>query len=269
MALLAALLLPALARARYSASNAVCRSNLRQIQVAISLYTGTHRVFPLYAADPAFYFAGWWNSLELPRFYQEYTWLKDPPYQSRYLGGIFQCPLNPGAIITMHFGPGSGRPDGSTEQVRMPSITSYGYNAWGILGGPSIEYPGGLGLGGRGSGTSRFSADSVPESAVRAPSDMIATGDEFVRSKNPALDAALSRDTIIAPGTRFASVAVYDSKTAPKRQPAFLRHRGKANRAFVDGHVEGEDMRKTFAATDEQIRRWNTDNEPHRKHLRD
>jgi prepilin-type processing-associated H-X9-DG protein len=98
---------------------------------------------------------------------------------------------------------------------------------------------------------------------------MIALGDEFVRSRNSALDAIMSRDTIIAPATHYTSVAVNDSKTPPKKQPAFIAHQGRANRAFVDGHLEAEDLRKPFAATDAQLKRWNVDNDPHRNLLSD
>jgi len=49
------------------------------------------------------------------------------------------------------------------------------------------------------------------------------------------------------------------------RVAALKSHARKFNRAFVDGHVELEDFRKPFIATDEYLRRWNTDNEPHRE----
>jgi hypothetical protein len=32
----------------------------------------------------------------------------------------------------------------------------------------------------------------------------------------------------------------------------------------VDGHLESEDVRKPFAASDAELKRWNVDNEPHR-----
>ena len=111
--------------------------------------------------------------------------------------------------------------------------------------------------------------DGLPEGTVRAPGEMIAVGDEFIRSRNAALDATMSRDTTIGPATHYASVSVYDSKTPPKKQPAFIAHHGRANRAFVDGHVEPEDMRRPFAASDAELRRWNVDNEPHRDRLED
>ena len=268
IAILAALLLPALSQAKYSARNTQCKSNLRQLSLGLALYTSVHGEFPQGPFMAGGY--AWWMRLGLPITYVDTKWLDDPPSSSTALGGVFRCPLNPGPIITVHFGQGSGRPDGSTEQVQMPLWTAYGYNAWAIEGGPSPMFPAGLGLGGGHLGGSWVS-NPIPtrESAVRAPSDMIALGDEFVRSRNGYLDALMSNDTTIAPATHYASVSVYDSKTPPKQQPAFIAHHGRANRAFVDGHIESEDMRKVFPATDAQLKRWNIDNQPHRDRLSD
>jgi prepilin-type processing-associated H-X9-DG protein len=42
-------------------------------------------------------------------------------------------------------------------------------------------------------------------------------------------------------------------------------HRAKFNNAFCDGHVELEDFNKPFVASDDYLRRWNIDNQPHRE----
>lgn len=268
IALLAALLLPALSNAKYSARNTVCRSNLRQLSIALASYTSDNSAFPssTATAGPSGIGGSWPLLLELPVSYVEFQWLDEPPYKGRVLGGPFRCPLNPGRIITMHFGPGSGRPDGSTEEVRMPSWTAYGLNAWGIAGGPTPTFPQGLGLG-AGYTSSGLTGGRPPtkESVVKAPTDMIALGDEFRRSRKAAWDADMSGDGEIGLGRAKVS----PSKTLAKQQAAFLAHRGRANRAFVDGHIESEDMRKTFTASDSQLRRWNIDNEPHRDLLAD
>jgi prepilin-type processing-associated H-X9-DG protein len=167
----------------------------------------------------------------------------------------------------MEYVVGSGQPIGSTAEMRLPSWISYGYNAFGIghrgrtLGvGRMLSDP-----------TKPFSAHvGTPEAAVMKPSDLIVLGDEFSRSRNALLDAFVRwsdhRTPQIGP---VAYTESWSSKTPPKKQEAFLKHRGRANRAFADGHLELEDMRKTFAATDAQLRRWNVDNEPHRELLKD
>src|SRR5688500_8150934 len=50
IAILASLLLPALARAKFHGRNAVCRSNLRQIGIALEVYGSTYEVYPPWTA---------------------------------------------------------------------------------------------------------------------------------------------------------------------------------------------------------------------------
>lgn len=265
IAILTGLLLSALAGAKYHAKNAVCKSNLRQIIFAINDYASTEQFFPAFAANTANGHGDWWKSLDLPFTYVDMKWLDDPPQSVPRLGGVFRCPLNPGSIVTMHFEIGSARPPSTTEEVLYPTLSSYGYNAWG---GGYVWHR--LGLGGY---TTNFGpqlpvSGLTPEALVSSPSDLFAVGDHFVRSSDPAFDGAQSQNGIIAPSWR-AGGATDASKTLPKKQPAFKADRGRANCACVDGHVEVEDMRKPFAATDAQLMRWNVDNQPHRDVLKD
>jgi len=267
IAILASLLLPALSSAKYHAKNAVCKSNLRQIITAINGYVADEQYFPAYTTqDSGRPYGDWWQTIDLPITYYEQKWLDDPPYSLTGLGGVYRCPLNPGTVVTMHFTVGSGRAVGSTEEVMLPVWNSYGYNAWGTgyhhdrlgLGGYSAPSPAPMfPMAGR-----------APESAVRSSSDLIVVGDHFLRSRDATKDGASSGVGMIGPSTAF-NHGQLDSKTPPKKQPAFKRHRGFANRACADGHVEPEDMRKPFAATDAQLMRWNADNQPHSEQLHD
>ena len=45
----------------------------------------------------------------------------------------------------------------------------------------------------------------------------------------------------------------------------FYRGRPKV---FCDGHVESEDFTQPFIASDDYLRRWNFDNQPHRESWR-
>ena len=49
VAILAALLLPALSFAKAAGQSAVCKSNLRQIGIALNLYIGDAQKYPLWA----------------------------------------------------------------------------------------------------------------------------------------------------------------------------------------------------------------------------
>ena len=264
--ILASLLLPALAKAKYMAQMSVCRNNLRQISVALHVYRTDHSAFPLYGvedlnSEPPM----WWKKLALPAPQFTQSTLGPTPFMMPRIGGVFACPLNRGQSVTMEYGVGSGQPIGSTAEIRLPSMISYGYNAYGV-GSQSRPF----GVGGRLSDPARQFGSHLPtsEASVRAPTDLIVVGDEFSRSRNAAQDGLVRGSwgsPIISPIAHEYRI----SKTPPKKQEPFLKHRGRANRAFADGHLELEDMRKTFAATDAQLRRWNIDNEPHRDLLND
>jgi prepilin-type N-terminal cleavage/methylation domain-containing protein len=278
IAILAAILLPVLSKAKYSARNTVCKSNLRQIGIALNIYSSREAVFPIYdlSSAPAVNLhqdSGWWKPLELPVTY--ITGINSSasiPFPFSRMGGVFLCPLNEGFIGTISYGNGMGSLSGTSNQVLMP-LDTYGYNAGGIDGSPS---PNGWGLGGSAnralgpSGMGFFGETTMVntrESSVLAPSILIAVGDAFDRSKSPDLDGMMTQDGTVAPATHRAGLAAYPSGTPPKSQPAFLGHHGRANRVFVDSHVESEDMRRPFAALDDQLIRWNVDHQPHRDML--
>ncbi len=262
IAILAGILLPALAKAKYSAKNTACRNNLRQISLGIHLYTTTHGYFPPFLGDPIKYSdGGWWRGLDLPLVWANGNSPARLPMPYSYLTGVFRCPLNEGSVTKIDYGSGSGLPSGSYDLVRQPSFISYGYNYWGNTG----AYNARLGLGG-------YFSDPViagpflgatPESAVTAPTEMIEAGDDFVRDSNPKYDGAESQSGSIGPWAymNWAQIAAGAGNLSPKSQPNFLAHHGRANRAFVDGHLEVEDLRPQFTASDEQLRHWNTTNQ--------
>jgi prepilin-type N-terminal cleavage/methylation domain-containing protein len=220
IAILASLLLGTLAKAKYTAKNAVCKNNLRQISVAMSVYVADQHVYPLVRGMPSqldgWWGESWWYSL-LPHSLVRGTNQYRVPIEYAHMGGVFKCPLNDGEILTMLYGIGSGQPVGSTEEVRLPSIISYGYNAGGVLGWPTANTTGlGLGLYRITVLPGQVYYTATPESAVCSPSDMLALGDQFYRSQNAALDGLMARDTTIGPASHYQSVTVYSSKTTPK-----------------------------------------------------
>jgi prepilin-type processing-associated H-X9-DG protein len=159
--------------------------------------------------------------------------------------------LNAGRFTTV-----TQEPENVNEDLLLMNFIDYGYNTYG---GACKGFKG-LGLGGLDKYTS---SHATPDSAVVTPSNMLASGDIFSRSRQQAFDGYGGDDMTIAP---FVAIVNWSpsGKQSPKRQPGFIAHHGRANRVFVDGHLESEDMRKPFAATDEQLRHWNIDNQPHR-----
>jgi prepilin-type processing-associated H-X9-DG protein/prepilin-type N-terminal cleavage/methylation domain-containing protein len=151
IAILAALLLPALARGQAAGRGAACRSNLRQLGIALTLYVDDFKVYP-YSADLSRGML-WYNSL------------------SNCYGGqerLLDCPAYRGEKGFYWFGNFIGYKGGS-----------YGYNGFGTGSSTTIYTTGGdlLGLGG--SYVAGTDLTRVPESRVRMPSDMIAMGDSM------------------------------------------------------------------------------------------
>lgn len=255
IAILAAMLLPALSRAKYSAKNAVCKANVHQLLVALHTYSSSYQCSPAYVmSQSGSNFMSWYDLLGLPipvvtNHYGGY----DYPHA----GGVFLCPLSQGFQAT-----GTDATGQSHERTLWPWST-YGYNVWGG-GGPDTP----LGLGGSMPTPAGFSLPfsigrPTSDSAVRAPTRLIAFGDDFSRSIQADYDAAQSPGSIIAPETGRTAATVV-SATPYKQQTSFLAHQGRCNRGFYDGHIESEDMRSPFNPSDEELKRWNIDDQPHR-----
>src|SRR5690349_6076305 len=86
IAILAAMLLPALNRAKNAAEATACKSNLRQIGIAMELYVGDLGVYPYFQQYPNPKF--WWTGLESYTTAKgpEDSWTNPPP------GSIWICP---------------------------------------------------------------------------------------------------------------------------------------------------------------------------------
>jgi len=148
IAILAAMLLPSLSRAKTAGQSAACKSNLHQIGVALKLYTDEFQKFPVCAAITSGQgqVLGLWDGTLLP-----------------FAGNnrvVFSCPANKDA------------PQWTNNPAQPRRNSSYGYNMAG-----SGRYPAtGVSLGLDG-GYNMSTRGYLPESQVRMPSDMIAVAD--------------------------------------------------------------------------------------------
>jgi prepilin-type N-terminal cleavage/methylation domain-containing protein/prepilin-type processing-associated H-X9-DG protein len=144
IALLAALLLPALSRAKGKAQRIQCASNLHQLGLALQGYLADNRAYP---------FSRWMVQL------QEQLLSTSKPATNFLEKGVWRCPS---AQFFKDFAA-----EGLTPMY-------YGYNAYGVLrvGDTSTA----LGLLGH---TSSGAKASIRESEVTNPSDMMAIGDSF------------------------------------------------------------------------------------------
>ncbi len=241
LAILAALLLPALARGKAAAKSAACKSNLRQLGVALEMYVNDYQKYP---GNAALYSGGnfqgicgtgmnWLNPYVARRQRSD-----DPnSFSARYYWGdeqrtVFSCPAVPPSYQPGLFGaPGLSVYD-----------FGYGYNELGT--GWKV---GGLGLGftvavtgyaNGGTGQPLGPRHYVGSGGVKKPGDMIAMGDG---------------STWLVP-----NYSGY-SRSSLRGQHA----KDGANVAFCDGHVEFRTEQNWNAATDVARRRWNNDSEPH------
>jgi prepilin-type processing-associated H-X9-DG protein/prepilin-type N-terminal cleavage/methylation domain-containing protein len=227
IAILAALLLPAFSRAKIAAKNTACKGNLRQLGIALTLYTGDTRAYPYTVDGNAS--KTWYMSLA-------------PYYASNY--NIMACPTFKGEwpveeAIVWVFG---------IAGLREPSVSnrvagvSYGYNGFGIGTANNTSWLAHLGLGFQ-VNQGQTDLPPVKDFAVVSPADMIAIA-----------------DSMPLPGQyeRFFSFALHtNSKPSPER------HNGGSNLSFADGHVITVKNKDFVSNGEANRRRWNIDHEPH------
>lgn len=152
IALLAGMLLPALSKAKAAGQSAACKSNLRQLGIALNLYIGDYQKYPLAAATVS---TGTGSTLTL--------WDGQLLAFTSSNRDVFACPAYKLAPKW-------------TNNVRQPVPNpSYGYNTAGTgtypAAGPS------LGLDGGSDVANLSKTVYLLESQVKAPSDMIAIAD--------------------------------------------------------------------------------------------
>jgi prepilin-type N-terminal cleavage/methylation domain-containing protein/prepilin-type processing-associated H-X9-DG protein len=254
VAILAAMLLPALSRAKSAADAVVCRSNVHQISLAMHCYVDDTKVYPLFSSWDFVGDLTWINALT------PYTRTKPPQPlwwsftpATNGLSTIYDCP----------------------SFMRIPrheQSISYAYNVTGIalygLQGST------LGLGGE-----RLCPDNTSwngrkcwrnnrESEVIQPSDMIAIGDGCLEGYNPTVArpdrAPIMLNPLLNDPARIAGQANFPGFGANE-----LRHSDRFNIAFVDGHIEYVRGPILYSSSWSRysLLRWNNDHKPHRELL--
>jgi prepilin-type processing-associated H-X9-DG protein len=263
VAILAALLLPALSRAHEKSQVTVCKSNLRQVLLGMQVYVSDFGAYAPYyhqTTDPAD--SIYWFDRIKP--YVRASWpalnytglLRQPP------SSVFTCPgydRMPGVYST---GP---TPVG---QDFFP-LGAYAYNAVGV--GLQEGMPGGgdfhLGLGGD------FFSDVTRDSQVLKPSEMIGLGDSPLAQEQPgwagfpvSLSEGIDKfDLGLHDRALWAPWPGESGSLVARRMQYSRRHSGRFNMIFCDGHVEYKRAESFFAPqSDYVLRRFNNDNKPHR-----
>jgi prepilin-type N-terminal cleavage/methylation domain-containing protein/prepilin-type processing-associated H-X9-DG protein len=246
IAILAAMLLPALSRAKEQAKQTSCLNNLRQVGLANQLYLGDYQLYPGdYSAVFGCYV--WMNRL-LPS-----------AVNSRK---VFCCPA---AAPNSAWDTNVNRTLGGTyiNGQKDPTVVtpnsrfSMGYNDWGLGNAGSLNTPSAsLGLGADIDGGVAWGLRK--ESQVVAPARLILLAD--TRALEPAFQDSGSWEANLDPTDTQDNSSGGFSGQLPSN-----RHDFKTDIAFCDGHTENPTRNDVInpAPSSTWRPRWNWDNKPH------
>ncbi len=225
IAILASLITPALNRAKLASRNAVCKSNLRQLGLALHMYVMETGVFPHTVDANA---ATTWYTAIAPHYGSNYNIMTCPTFKGEW-------PIE--KAITWVLGNAYHRSPSTPGRV---AGVSYGYNGFGVGSANATTWTANLGLGVQ--VNPGEIAPAVSESAVKSTADMIAIADSM-------------------PQPGFTNIFPFLLSISSVPSPE--RHNGGANVAFADGHVITLLSKQLVEPTEPNRRRWNVDNEPH------
>jgi len=247
IALLISILLPSLRRTRSQARAAICLANLHRIGHASVFYTNQYGAFPpvrltkMY--DPA---AGTWEKFYLKIRHSEFRratprwgWFFDYGVGPVIQPGKYATEADFNAALEM-----------DNNYFLCPSLTgeherdirngAYGYN-WQYLGNSLITVG------------DRYARWPVKVSYVKAPARTVLMAD----SRGGGIPHGLHSYTLDPPrlaeefdATRFGPSRL-DVPDQLRHSPVEMRHNGRGNVAFVDGHAEAMLLRQLGYALDE------------------
>jgi len=223
IAILAALLLPALSRAKMSGQNIVCKNNLHQMGLALQMYANDTGAFP-YTVDANV--SNTWYMTIAPNYSQK----------------LMTCPSFNGEWQmknAIYWYSGNAYLWGPSSPDQIAGV-SYGYNGFGVGSAkfPSVSM---LGLGYQ-VNAGQTNKPAVQINTIVSPADMIAMADSLPQPGFPN---------------------IYSFLLSIGGAPSNDRHNGGSNVSFVDGHVVNIHNTNLVENADMNRCRWNFDHQPH------
>jgi prepilin-type N-terminal cleavage/methylation domain-containing protein/prepilin-type processing-associated H-X9-DG protein len=221
IAILAAMLLPALSKAKNSAKGSTCRNNMKQIILGTKLYIDDNNgsMIPLWVQAGA---PGWpsWNYDPATFIIQndQYLWWPDILRLSRLIpaqnaANVFNCPF-----LTVSAGAAHGQSSSTTNTLGI----GMNYPEFGHINpAPGNDDP---------------VYNSCSENQVRSPSHSIVYADA-AQISNPSETNADNWQEIPGTGCLYFRVPS-DTDYSEGDGRSIPRHAGQVNTAFFDGHVQ-------------------------------
>lgn len=240
IAVLAALLLPALAMGKSLARSTTCKNRLHQMGLALQMYVNDHEnKYPYYHVGPQ-NTGCWWAKLS-------------PYYPLKWTDVKYHCPGYHGIIAGLDY-------TNSNRSSVGPPFGSYAYNANGVsMPGFGKPYDPDLGLGLMPSGRSLnqkpyLGLTPVPDHRIMAPSEMLSIGES--RFLNAAENQFPGGMDLLICGLLNWRGQNYSLSFDP------ARHGKNYNQLFCDGHIAAMNPWVLFNPTNTAAM-WNSDHQPH------
>lgn len=240
IAILAALLLPVLAKAKEKGRQASCINNLRQLELGINMYLNEFNdVYPSCASRNSFGFQlddwiYWRTGAATPNYAGTLETIDKSPVVA-YLGtkastNIFRCPsdVNDRDRIAVV---GAGSANSAANPIYW---YSYSMNCVGLNGNINQGLTSVMENVGTGAQLIQFK-----NSSVRRPADIISFAEEVTLpnggdAPSPSVDPLRT----LPPAS---GCMIDDGRWAPPGNALTMRHSGKCDLGFVDGHVSISD----------------------------
>ncbi|MGE4565002.1 MAG: DUF1559 domain-containing protein [Victivallaceae bacterium] len=226
IAILAAMLLPALNRARETARAASCKNNLRQIGTGMLLYASSYDDFVVFS------YAGYYP-LYKHGFYQLLPFLgrTDLNLPTAFKLPVYQCP------------------SAKWKHYYNNVVNSYGFNVSALIdGSAAFAYAA--------NATQAAAAGGMPKkiSKCKQPSRMFAIADGRLNI-NSYNNQFINWNTV--PDGAYANAAIADQQLDITEDPR-VRHADSVNMSFFDGHVEAKRVLGRVAGVDADYRMLTT-----------